>query len=558
MLDLNAIMFYKTKFTIANSDNSEDLLWILVLEVRKWMTQKWNRPNTIIPSDIKKWTALKNGNRIFSEPSDDTIFIESEFFSVPGTKKQYWACKIVEKTRPKPGTAPRDWITEIGYEQEEEGAATFSCVITYSDAAGFIGEYEDTPSPTLPKLVTNLLNNPKFQCKLGTDDVSEQPIELKTGEWPSFWNKIQSSERVCPYVYISPRQIAAEPYEFKFSIDPAKLAKIICGNAIVFYSQEDGFTKEMSYIGPEDYICYGGALRIYQPDITNPGKDDSYRHRFLSSHYIDDTGEDAILLMLRRALAQNVNFYDSFFRVSECRKKIDESSRRRRLAEIQKHHEKNLEQFQDEVLDEVTAEEQKRLQAEERVDELELEIDEYKRDNYHLSSQVEAYRSAANRCRDLESSLNSRTKIRSLPSTQKDIALYFQTTFCDKLAFTDDAINSLKECFIPPAELWDVFYKLATEMPPIMSSNSTDPYKDFYKKTGINCARGEGKMTRKDKNLMRQFVSDYEGKSIDIEPHITFPKLSQSIHFGYMDSNQKIVIGHCGEHLDVYSTRKQK
>lgn len=143
MLDLNATMFYKSKFTISTVNVCDDLLWEVVLEIRNWMTNKWNyRDDVILPSDIRRWTALKNGDRIFSKPGENVVYIESEYYKSFEADKQYWACRISEKRKPQPGIAPRQWISEVGYEQEEKGIATFSCVITYSDAAGFIGEYE--------------------------------------------------------------------------------------------------------------------------------------------------------------------------------------------------------------------------------------------------------------------------------------------------------------------------------------------------------------------------------------------------------------------------------
>ena len=57
---------------------------------------------------------------------------------------------------------------------------------------------------------------------------------------------------------------------------------------------------------------------------------------------------------------------------------------------------------------------------------------------------------------------------------------------------------------------------------------------------------------------MKQFKTELNGESIDIEAHITYPKQRQSIHFGYSEKLNKLVIGHCGEHLDNYSTRKVK
>ncbi|MEA4955627.1 MAG: hypothetical protein VB096_08990 [Pseudoflavonifractor sp.] len=559
MLDLNATMFYKAKFTISSVDSSDDLLWETVLEIRSWMIKKWNyRDKIVLSADIKKWTALKNGGRIFSEAGENDVYMESEFYNPSETDKEYWACRITERRPPQAGVAPRQWVTEVGYEQEKKGKAIFSCVITYSDAAGFIGEYEETPAPSLPKLIANLIANKKLACRIGFDDVSLNPKELKAGDWPDFWKRIISKERACPYVYISPKRITSESDEVELLIPPDTLANTICGNAIVFFSKDYGFTKEMSYLGPEEYVCYGGAIRVYQPDIKIVGKEDSYHHRFLSASYISEVEADHVLIMLRRALAQNVHFYDSFFRVDECRKKKDESSRRQRLAEIQEQHRQALNKIQDQKLDEAVEEEQKRLEAEEREADLQLEIDGYKQDIYNLSSQVEAFRAAAGRCRELEDALASRLEVQSIPETQLDVIMYFKTTFGDKLGFTDDAMKSLKDCTIPIADLWNVLYALATIMNTLVVSDNIDPYKEFQRQTGINCSRGEGRMTRKDKILMRQFLSQYKGETIDIESHITFPRMSQSIHFGYSNAEQKIVIGHCGEHLDIYSTQKRK
>ena len=92
----------------------------------------------------------------------------------------------------------------------------------------------------------------------------------------------------------------------------------------------------------------------------------------------------------------------------------------------------------------------------------------------------------------------------------------------------------------------------------MQSDSCPDPYKEFRSRTGIDASRGEGRMTRKDSKLMEQFKTHYDGRVIDIEPHITYGRESQSVHFGFDAETGKIIIGHCGEHLDIYSTQKRK
>ena len=57
MRDLNATMFYKAKFhvTAKNSDQC-DLLWKLVMNIRRWITKKLNRhDHTIVETELSQW-----------------------------------------------------------------------------------------------------------------------------------------------------------------------------------------------------------------------------------------------------------------------------------------------------------------------------------------------------------------------------------------------------------------------------------------------------------------------------------------------------------------------
>lgn len=156
----------------------------------------------------------------------------------------------------------------------------------------------------------------------------------------------------------------------------------------------------------------------------------------------------------------------------------------------------------------------------------------------------------------MKKSLESREHIDKMPSSRDDVVRYFQQVFADRLDFSASAIKSLKGCTLAPGVLWEFFYALATVMWPLLDSGNGDAYAQFRNKTGYDCARGEGAETRKDKKLMRQYQIDFNGEPIDIEPHLTFPAEGQSIHFGYSKNLRKIIIGHCGEHLDNYTTRK--
>ena len=49
MIDLSSTLFFKGTFSVQALKDDTDLLWDLVLKIRRWMTSKWRRQNETIP-----------------------------------------------------------------------------------------------------------------------------------------------------------------------------------------------------------------------------------------------------------------------------------------------------------------------------------------------------------------------------------------------------------------------------------------------------------------------------------------------------------------------------
>ena len=257
-------------------------------------------------------------------------------------------------------------------------------------------------------------------------------------------------------------------------------------------------------------------------------------------------------------MAQDVTFYDKFFRIDDCQAMVDTNVRQKRLKELQAIHQEKLKEVENETMVLAVDEEEKRLMAEAERDRLSAELADLKAENYVLTQQNESYRSLAQDNAALSKAANSRFNTKNYPESPEDVVNYFEATFGDKIQFTDDARRSLKSCKIDLSDLWSALFSLSTVMWDLYFTQGGEIYKDFKTKTGIKATRGEGTMTRADAKLMRQFVTDYNGESINIEAHITYPEKEQSIHFGFSDNDRKIIIGSCGEHKEIYSTRKRK
>lgn len=562
-MDLSANMFYKVKFSVAVKDKSEDLLWKIVLHIMNWQTNKWNKGgNTILTDDIHVWTAIKNGGRIITR--SNIVYIESECFTGSQETASKWACKITETPPPKRRIAPRTWITEIGFERDEgEDSAIFSCVLSYEDRAGFIGPYQKEPGPSVPRLIKNIVQDKSLITHAGADPVPGKPERLYVGDWPTFLARIENEARVLPYIYISPRIVDGDPQATELLIDPDVLAEVVFGNALVFYSRDIGFTSEAQYMNPE-YACYNGAVKVYQPSAK-----DALRHHFIGAQQIEEYGSNEIIGYLRRAFSQNIHFYDSFFRIEQCRKirenhlkNIQASEQLARLTakldRVKVDANEKVGKIEEEALAMLQQEEQNRLAAEKDRDEYEKENERLRTRVHSLETKVDQMTSATMENEELRRSVESRMLFSRQPNTVDTVVQYFEEVFSDKIVFSDDAKKSLKYCRIETDTLWEVLFQLSTVMWSLYTSGSGDIYKRFTEKTGIHCASGEGKMTRKDPKLMQQFETKLGKENIDIEPHITYGKKGQSIHFGYSAIRKKVVVGHCGEHLEIYSTQKRK
>lgn len=159
MLDLNRTMFYKTEFNIL-APKGQDALWSVVLKIRGWIADKARRSSYRFPCDNATWTSLKNGARAKAEGADvemySSLHIEEGVYT--------WACRFAENVDLKDGSAPRQWLTEVGFKGRSLEEGTFSLVLSYSDRAGFIGPLQAVPGRSIPKLVDYLLKDDALDC----------------------------------------------------------------------------------------------------------------------------------------------------------------------------------------------------------------------------------------------------------------------------------------------------------------------------------------------------------------------------------------------------------
>lgn len=562
MWDLNATMFYKAKFTLSSQDPSADLLWALVLEVRRWLCAKHNRNGRrIVTNETGKWTQFKRGGKLFDEEHENRIFAKSQYYaSKEDSSCISWACKIVEKPVALNNRAPREWVTEIGYESTEPGTAEISYVVTYSDAAGFIGELDDIPGISLPNVIRVLINNPQYTCRIGDTVLRTDPIKLEPGDFPAFQDFLFSENRTIPVVYISPRRVDLDSDEVAVLVSPEKLATCIAANGLVYYSDSLDFSHEMWYLGNDRYTCSGGAIRLYRPSINTEERSDQYRHRVIPADFILDWGADCIYEIFRRALAQDVHFYETMFRLENCEALFEKERYRERIQSIKREKDGEVDNAYEEWINEYNL----RMQTEAALQKSKEEVNCLKEDKFNLETRASLLMEKASQSDAMKAACERIREISEYPATPVQIARYFETVYPERIAFTERAYHSLETCTTRADYLWEALYYMATVLCDQCQLNPAQAYKAFTEQTGWECSRGNGHQTRNNAKLMRQYVDTYNGQEINIEAHIKKgtndrdPK-SIRIYFAYDPQvADKILIGHCGKHLENATSRKIK
>ena len=564
-----------------SKDTDKDLLWELVNHVRLWLTTKYNKRRTVLTTSKKKWSEIKEGGRLIA----DNVKIESEYCYVEEPfPAGFWACKITESGQSPQGFAPRRWTTEIGFEPKTREKADFSCIISYSDAPGYFGDCEPAPFPSIPNLIKALFDDSNLICVNGVDELTIEPKELNVGDLKSFWEKLLNNEREIPYIYISPSNDIGDT---NLLIDPFKLATAVGGNAKVYYSRDPRVISEMDYCFNAGYRCFDGAVRVYLPQINLKDPGDQYEHRFFSRNDIINKNKDddqKITQILRRAIAQNAYFYeDKLFRIEDCIEMRKDIRRKKQIEWWNKKHQEEINTVEakhsfelgkvnqnsivaikkeilkrQEIEQKLAEEEQKRINSEDDVKALKAEKKELQAKLHEATQKADSTSYLFQENKNLKKACEYRQNIKDFPKSPEALAEFIQTLFSDKIVFLKGAI---KNCDISCSDLWSFLYNLSTVMWDLKFNNrGGDIYDKFQQKTGFDVAKSEGAMTHGNSKISSSFEKNYNGETINIEPHYTFKnrKNYQSIHFGFSEKDQKRVIGHCGEHLEIGSSFKKR
>ena len=477
-------------------------------------------------------------------------------------------CWAVEMIHPDSGERARRWSAEATFRKNEDGTIRFTTLIKHWMIPFYIGEYPEPPSPSAPNYVGALLDDKVLTCTKGDAILQSRPIKVINPNARTVFDALVSDERQLPFVLV------AHHPQGGMLVDPGRVAKALVGNANVFVLSAPSVVEEMNYYLGTAFSCEPGSIRVYLPQLDRSRPSSARFHRFLSTVFIQQYGEDSIIRFLTNGLSRN----GATFRLSDLTSFMDIFSERRKHAikklaadSKDKSQEARMVWEENERLSEKADEwESFAIQFESDNKRFECEIERLRDEIGSLKYRIEEAERVRRRIEDLESQIAGVSLLTSLPTNLAEVLESLTRLFPRRIEFTEDARKSALEYSKEHGGYWSKTEQLATgwEMLFDVANNlyelvfrrqSVQLDEEFNALSKFELALSEGSQTKKDARLMKLRQVFHRGKTFDITPHIKYgnkkPKLLR-LYFAIDRESERLVIGQFGDHIENYTTSK--
>ena len=463
-----------------------------------------------------------------------------------------WALEVIH---PDSDNKSRRWSIEITLSKKDDSCVRFVTTSKHWMNEGYIGSIPADPKPSVPAYVRSIVEANDFVCKKGDELVLREPKEIDVGGGKELFERILSSERFLPIVVVS-----KSSFGDGYNIDAKALHNQLLGNANVYLLSNSRAVSEFNYFSGQDFRCMEGSLRIYMPKVKVDRPSDSYRHRYYSERQLLDNDFESIASEIIIGLSRNARAFTLNDIVSI--RDVISQERKYRLKRLSSHGNRDKEEELALLWEEVEDLNNKVSESNSLISLYESENDELRQENSNLrwkASQADVLRSEND---ELKNAISSFESLERLPSSLSEVVVFIERAYPSRVRFTERGRKSAQG-YVHGGEVypqaWQILRAMATVLYKlIFEDRSGDLESSFKEQTGFDLAMTEGRQTKRDSTLMKLRKDRYDNKEIDITPHVKYgnkaPNLLR-VHFYPDNERQLLVIGHCGEHLDNFSTR---
>lgn len=568
---------YATRLTITRTDN-ENASESVISTVISWLMKKkvlskehcdsFRDGAYSTPDGWKGTTELEQGK---------TALASKRNSGVPGCV--VWAMELDEQDH---RLIYGRWHTRIGIIGNAD-----SCIVNIQLSRyivrGFIGEAAP-PVPSTPRIVKMLFSDEANVVRVGSTFLNDKPIYLTSETLTSkFIPDLTDPNRTLSLILITTDE------ESKLPVRNLKnLTKQLFGMADIYVldwhdrALMDTYREVFLKNTPAyDYGMECSSLKIYcKPvDLTVPTDNEmgmAYA-KYLIDRYTRH-GDNRFINVLRQGICRaSDRVAGDILSIADVRwlDGIDEAKRLSlRIKKLKQRvkGDSGGNETVDSLRDEISGLQKDIADWEEIASELETsnseaaaKIDMLTRDAMRLENEKRAVERKLEMAELEQLNANALNGIRKaltvVPENLTQLLDLAKVLYPDRIVILPDAYRSAKKFDGILAEEWEILVAAATTLWDLCFKETVNDRlgSEFKKRTGYELARGESGTTCAMPNLMRLRKRMYKGKEIDISPHIKGRNIKAAfrLHFYIDRDEEKIVIGHAGEHMDTAGTPRR-
>ncbi len=534
-----------------------------------WEITGWIRSKEGPTANLKAPWALQRGT--WRKP-DNRASVEVDSIVDSSGATTAWALRYSHQDAE---FAPRQWVIDVGIVPLEPRRWRLALTVGNSLRSNFMGREPGRLPSTPPRLIRTLVDSSRWKCWSGSLRLLTTPTPIEVGKANILRDLIELQGRACALAYVSRDRQTGETL-----IDPSRLAMSISGSGLVLVAASPDLDEELEYLIPFEFRSPNGMVRVYAPGARLDDVRQSFRHRFFTKQQIESAGAQEIEQQIARSLTARsgwARIQSTVVSIDDVRAAHREARRAELKAQDSQESIKELlalyEQANAELTEQLAGRTEEKNAAEQRTDEAELEAEElrdklraaeYERE-VHRTDAVEAKRKSAS----LEASLVTARGIFELPTTLEAVVSLIGQLHGDKIVFTERAVATAKAAVLNDAPdgaeiAWRHLHAAATVLPALAFEQNvpagTLPTRFREASGGLELSMTEGKTTKADAKLVDARTIVLNGRSWDGVAHIKFgskaPRLLR-IHFALDRDSQRVIVGHCGDHLDTAGTRRR-
>lgn len=520
---------------------------------------------------------------------------------------QYWALEFDEPDKQNPF---RHWHTRIGLSVTDDDTCIINAKVTNYLLPGYFGAPMRDPGANIPNFVTKIIGLEGYQCCVGDTKIEQDVVMLDEENFQrEFAENLTSSDRQIPLILVTSDQEGHYPVSnlrtfASYFLGMANVYALDWRNWELRSQLFDLFLKDTPAFS---YRCNCGNLRIYLPGINLDKSSESSNHRFYTLEQIEGRykNERSFADMLNRCFGRSylkteedildvsdITLREGRIAVEENRRKLSELKERlatmqaktpqqdsildsslgeeefRKLKE-QLIEERNSVSFLNEFI-EAMEQSQKDLESQNetlelKILELEEENQEYQSQKYYLESETRRANDNAEEARALRNELSVINSLTHVPTTLEEVLDLSASLWRDKIIVLNEARKSARDFRqYDLDESWRMLSSMANVLWNLCftGDGSRNLEQEYLEASGIELTLRERGLTNSDPECRRLRKRQFEGRTIDITPHIkgngsrnasnTEDKFR--IHFCIDGQTRKLIVGHCGEHLKTSGT----